>query len=85
MRNSEEDTLRSEYSRAVLGKGVRGKHSAAFQKGSNLVVLQDDVAKAFSTSEAVNEALRALLRVTADTYRLTHCSSKATRKQVTSS
>jgi len=49
MKNSEEDTLRSEYSREVLGKGVRGRHSATFQKGSNLVVLQEDVAKAFST------------------------------------
>ncbi len=84
MKNSEEDTLRSEYNREVLGKGVRGRHSAAFQKGSNLVVLQEDVAKAFPTSEAVNEALRALLRVTADTYRLTHCSSRVSRKQVTS-
>ena len=84
MKNSEEDTLRPEYSREVLGKGVRGRHSAAFQKGSNLVVLQEDVAKAFSTSESVNEALRALLRVTADTYRLTHCSGRDSRKQVTS-
>jgi hypothetical protein len=75
MKNSEEDTLRPEYTHEDLGKGVRGKHFAAFQEGSNIVVLQEDVAKAFPTSEAVNEALRALLRVTADTNRLTHRSS----------
>jgi hypothetical protein len=83
MKKSEEDTLRPEYSREVLGKGVRGKHGAAFQKGSNLVVLQEDVAKSFTNSESVNEALRALLRVTSDTYRLTHGSNRGSRKQAT--
>lgn len=61
---AENDELRSEYRREDLGKGVRGKYFAAYQKGTNLVLLSPDVAKAFPTSEAVNEALRGLLQLT---------------------
>jgi hypothetical protein len=43
--------------------GVRGKHAARYAKGTNIVVLDPDVAKAFPNSEAVNEALRALLPI----------------------
>ena len=50
-----------EYKRGDLGRGVRGKHYASFQKGSNLVLLSPDVARAFPTAEAVNEALRSLI------------------------
>jgi hypothetical protein len=65
------DELRPEYRREELGKGVRGKYFAAYQKGSNLVLLNPDVAKAFPTSEAVNEALRGLLQLTERTTKLT--------------
>lgn len=67
-----DDDLRPEYRREDLGKGVRGKHFAAYQKGTNLVLLNPDVAKAFPTSEAVNEALRGLLQLTEQTRKLTH-------------
>ena len=77
------DDLRSEYTREELGKGVRGKHFAAYQKGTNLVLLNPDLAKAFPTSDAVNEALRGLLQLTERTRKLTGCSApvrtKATR------
>ena len=66
----EVDDLRPEYRREDLGKGVRGKYSEAYRKGSNLVLLSPDVAKAFPTSDAVNEALRALLQLTAQTRKL---------------
>ena len=33
------EDMRAEYRREDLGKGVRGKHFAAYQKGSNLVLL----------------------------------------------
>ena len=82
MKKLETDTLRPEYSREDLGKGIRGKHFAAFQKGTNLVALQSDVAKAFPNSEAVNEALRTLLKVAADTNRVTRRSSRMPRKRV---
>jgi len=71
MKKSKTDELRSEYRREELGKGVRGKYLAAFQKGSNLVLLSPDIAKAFPTSEAVNEALRGLLQLAERTKKQT--------------
>lgn len=61
MKPAEKDELRREYKRNELGRGARGKHYAAYQEGSNLVLLSPDVAEVFRTSEAVNEALRALI------------------------
>jgi hypothetical protein len=59
----ESDELRPEYKREDLGEGVRGKYFEAYQRGTNLVLLSPDVAKIFSTEEAVNEALRSLITV----------------------
>ncbi|MDP2834378.1 MAG: hypothetical protein Q8Q28_14000 [Pseudomonadota bacterium] len=55
------DDLRPEYRREDLGKGVRGKYFERYSNGTNLVLHDDKVAKAFPTSEAVNEALLGLL------------------------
>jgi hypothetical protein len=55
------DELRPEYKREDLGVGVRGKYFEEYRKGTNLVLLSPDVAKVFSTEEAVNEALRSLI------------------------
>lgn len=49
MKKTEE--MRSEYRREDLGKGVRGKHHAAYQKGSNLVLLTPELAKIFPTNQ----------------------------------
>jgi hypothetical protein len=57
------DELRSEYKREDLGQGVRGKYFEEYKKGTNLVLLSPDVAKVFPTEEAVNEALRYLIKV----------------------
>jgi len=43
--------------------GVRGKYAARYREGTNVVLLDPDVAAAFPDSEAVNKALRALLSV----------------------
>jgi hypothetical protein len=59
----EDDELRPEYKREDLGQGVRGKYYEGYQKGTNLVLLSPDVAAAFPTEEAVNEALRALIKI----------------------
>jgi len=40
--------------------GVRGKYVGRFAQGSNVVVLDPDVAQVFTDSESVNQALRAL-------------------------
>jgi hypothetical protein len=56
------DTLRPEYRREDLGKGVRGKYYKQYMSGTNLVLLSPDVARAFPTAESVNSALRSLMR-----------------------
>lgn len=43
--------------------GVRGKYAARYAEGSNIVVLDPDVAEVFTSSESVNEALRVLVRL----------------------
>lgn len=61
--------MRSEYV-IDYSKAVRGKYYGRLLKeGSNVVVLESDVAKAFPTSAAVNEALRLLLQATAKVKR----------------
>jgi hypothetical protein len=54
------DGMRAEYD---LRGGVRGKYAARFAEGTNVVLLDPDVAEAFPDSESVNEILRALLRI----------------------
>jgi hypothetical protein len=57
------DELRSEYDLAALGKGTRGKYYKRAAAGTNLVLLDPDVARAFPTSESVNSALRKLVEI----------------------
>lgn len=55
--------LRRQYRRSDFPSGlVRGKYAARMAAGSNIVRLDPDIAKAFPTSEAVNEALGKLIR-----------------------
>ena len=71
-----------ELKRDQLGKGVRGKYLKHFIQGSNVVVLQPEISKAFPTSEAVNKALASMLAFAQETQGLTRRSSRATRKRV---
>jgi len=57
------DEMRREYRREDLGKGVRGKFLEAYEEGNKLVLLTPEVAKAFPSDEAVNEALMSLIRI----------------------
>ncbi len=69
------DEMRSEYD-FNYSKAVRGKYYRRLLKeGANVAVLDPDVAKAFRSSAAVNEALRSLLRMSEATRRLTSRSS----------
>jgi hypothetical protein len=54
------DSTRAEYD---FSKGVRGKHAASYASGTNVVVLEPDVASKFPTAEDVNETLRAVARL----------------------
>jgi len=58
-----EDELRPEYDLAQLRESVRGKYVQRYREGTNLVLLDPDVARAFPGDEAVNEALRMLIRI----------------------
>lgn len=53
------DEMRDEYD---FSSGQRGKYAARFLEGSNVVVLDPDVAAGFGSREEVNEALRDQLR-----------------------
>ena len=55
-----EDAMRPEYD---FSKGVRGKHAAKYAEGTNVVVLEPDVAREFRTTEQVNETLRAVSKL----------------------
>lgn len=58
------DELRPEYDLAqVLKGGVRGKYAERYRAGTNLVLLAPDVARAFPTEAAVNEALRLVMQM----------------------
>ena len=63
MNKAKSDELRPEYHRGDLGSGVRGKYFESYRKGMNLVLLSPDVAKAFPTEDAVNDALRSLINI----------------------
>lgn len=54
------EDLRDEYD---FSRGVRGKYAAGYAEGTNVVVLDPDVAQVFRDSKAVNKALRALSEI----------------------
>ena len=51
------DEMATEYD---FSDGVRGKYAKRYAQGTNVVVLEPDVAKLFPDQHSVNEALRAL-------------------------
>ena len=54
----EDDDLLPEYD---FSNAVRGKYYEKYHQGTNVVLLDPDVARAFKSSESVNRALRLLL------------------------
>jgi hypothetical protein len=75
-----EDELRPEYD-FDYSKAVRGKYyQRLLREGSNVVILDPDVAKAFRDSVSVNDALRSLLELTRSTRRLTSRSTGRAKK-----
>jgi hypothetical protein len=58
------DELRPEYDlKSLLKGGARGKYAKKYRQGTNLVLLEPDVAKAFPNEKAVNEALRLVMKL----------------------
>ena len=63
-RDEKADELRAEYDLGELLKtGVQGKYADRFREGTNLVLLDEDVAQAFPSDQAVNEALRLVIQI----------------------
>ena len=63
--------MRSEYKRSDFTRLERGKFYAEVSKGSSVVLLSPRNAKAFPTSQAVNDALAGLLTLSKQTSRIT--------------
>jgi hypothetical protein len=63
-RSTKPGEMRSEYDFANMKGGVRGKYAKIYRAGTNLVLLDPEVYKAFPTAEAVNQALRAVITIT---------------------
>src|SRR5207253_5960107 len=64
------DEIRPEYD---FSGGVRGKYAQRFREGTNIVVLDPDVAAEFKDSQAVNAALRTLLKTRAQREEAAPC------------
>lgn len=58
-----EDELRPEYDFSQMAGGVKAKYIERYRAGTNLVLLDPDVAQAFPTDVSVNEALRLLIQI----------------------
>ncbi len=73
------DELRDEYN-FDYSKAVRGKYyKRILAEGTNVIMLEPDIAEAFSDSASVNDALRSLLDLTKITQRLTKISQSGNK------
>lgn len=61
---NEDYELREEYDLSQLPIMPKGRYAPERRMGSNIVVLEPDLAQAFPSDEAVNEALRLILQAT---------------------
>jgi hypothetical protein len=57
---TDNNVIRDEYD---FSKGIRGKYAALCAEGTNIVVLDPDVAEMFPDSSSVNSALRELIKI----------------------
>ena len=58
----EDYELREEYDLAEMTVVAKGRYAPQRRAGKNVVLLDEDLATAFPTDEAVNEALRLVMR-----------------------
>jgi hypothetical protein len=62
-RNNEDYELEEEYDLSQLPIMPKGRYAPERRAGSNLIVLDPDVAQAFPTDESVNAALRLIIQI----------------------
>lgn len=74
---------RAEYDLgSLLPDGTQGKYVDRYRMGSNLILLEPDVAKAFPDQDAVNAALRLVMQLSSITQqRQKSCSTKKTGRE----
>jgi hypothetical protein len=58
------DDMRPEYDFASMKGGIRGKYARRTREGTNIVLIEQEVAEAFPTEQSVNEALKGVLNTT---------------------
>ena len=75
-----DDDLRPEYDLTRLKGGVRGKYYKQATAGTNLVLLEPDLARTFPDSSSVNRALRLLQEVATKSSRGSRKSTGARRR-----
>ena len=66
------DDLRPEYDFSKMKGGVRGKYVQRYRAGTNLIKIDPDVAEVFADDNAVNEALRSLIKVARRQVEMAH-------------
>ena len=76
-----DEEMRAGYKRSDFGKLERGKFFKEVAKGTSVALIEPQLAKAFPTSEAVNEALRGLLALADETARITGRAKRTARKR----
>ena len=76
-----EHEMRAEYKRSDFANLERGKFFKEASKGTSVALIEPNLAKAFPTSEAVNEALRGLLALADEAARITGRSKRTARKR----
>jgi len=63
-KTTEINELRPEYDiKSLLKGGVRRKYAQQYREGTNLVLLEPDIAKTFPNEKAVNDALRLVIKL----------------------
>ena len=60
MNQNATDDMRTEYD---FSDAVQGKHHKAYQEGTNVILLEPDIARVFRDSASVNRALRLLIEI----------------------
>lgn len=58
-----EDDLQPEYDFSQLQGKTKGKYFQAYQEGTNVILLDPDIAQAFPNQKSVNDALRLLINL----------------------
>jgi hypothetical protein len=70
------DEMRAEYDFSKLKGGVRGKYYSKAKAGTNLVLIDPDLAKVFPNDGSINRALQLLLEAASDATKPSHSTRK---------